>query len=148
MQFSVMYMQKVGAFICMLIVFSGNALAADKLSGSDSDMPNTYNQSKTTIVVSKKQPVFIIKLASNPTTGFTWLLRDYDKMLLSPLKHEFEPPQKHLIGAPGYEIWTFRAKPEAFTAPHRTEIHMIYARPWEPNKDNKETVFEVTTIDE
>ena len=134
-------------FIWILIAISCDVSAADEISGVLRGEADVYDQSKTSIVVSKKQPVFIIKLVSNPTTGYTWLLRSYDKMLLNPLKHEFKAPKQHLVGAPGYEIWMFRVKPEAFTAPHRTEIHMVYARPWEAGKDIKETVFVVTTID-
>lgn len=130
-----------------IFIASFNAVA-DDASQSSNSAPEVYDLSRTAIVIHKKQSSFTIRLPSNPTTGYTWLLRDYDKSLITPVKHEFEAPKKHLVGAPGVEVWVFRAKPDAFTAPHRTEIRMIYARPWEIEKDVKEVIFVVTTVTE
>ena len=106
--------------------------------------PVVNGQQSTAISVSEAQPVFIIKLISNPTTGYVWSLRHYDKTLLTAVKHEYHAPKTDLIGAPGYELWTFRAKPAAFAVPARTKLSFVYARPWESDQAGSAAEFVVT----
>src|SRR3990172_6384423 len=76
--------------------------------------------------------VFSIVLHSNPTTGYLWVLKNYDSNLISPVSRKFYPPvNKKLMGAPGYEKWTFRVKPSGFIVPQLTGITLIYLRPWD-----------------
>ncbi|HTM63506.1 MAG TPA: protease inhibitor I42 family protein [Gammaproteobacteria bacterium] len=112
------------------------------------DQPVIYDQSKTAIIVTKKKPIFIIKMISNPTTGYTWLLRDYDKTLIIPVKQQYVAPSKNLVGAPGYELWTFRVKDTAFVVPQRTTIEFIYARPWEQDKEADKSQYVITINDD
>ncbi len=91
------------------------------------------------------QPVFVIQLKSNPTTGFLWFLREYDDHLITPIKHSFLPPSKKLMGAPGFELWTFRMKSAGFTVPQQTTIRMVYARPWQGSDSSTQLVFRVST---
>lgn len=121
--------------------------AADKAIASGKK-PLIYEQTKTAIIVDKDQPVFIIKLVSNPTTGYTWFLHDYDKSVLKPVKHEYVAPKQEqaMPGAPGYELWTFRVKSEAFAVPQRSVLQMVYARPWEVGQSTTHAEFVVTTI--
>lgn len=84
------------------------------------------------ILVKKSSPVFEIFLQSNPTTGYSWLLKSYDSNLIVPVTHKFYPPEdKRLVGAPGYEKWVFQVKPVGFIVPQLTSINLIYIRPWE-----------------
>jgi len=104
-----------------------------------------YTIEKTTIVISHDQPEFIIKLKANPTTGYTWILREYDKNQLELVKHEFVRGPSQLVGAPGYDFWTFHAKPDFFTQSQQTTIRLTYMRPWEPITTNtKDVVFVIT----
>jgi inhibitor of cysteine peptidase len=125
-----------------ICVFTSVLAATEK---SVSNSPAVYDESKTSITVLKSQPVFILKLASNPTTGYVWLLNNYDKSLIVPVKHEYQAPNSKLMGAPGMDLWTFRVKPDAFIVPQRTSIHMSYARPWEADKSGKNIEIVVTT---
>jgi len=85
-----------------------------------------------TIVVKESNPVFNIILQSNPSTGYSWSLKSYDSNLILPVDQKFYPPEnKKLIGASGYEKWTFRVKPGGFTVPQLTSITLIYLRPWD-----------------
>lgn len=111
---------------------------------AETDAP-VYDQSKTTLMVTRAQPVFIIKLQSNPTTGYVWQLRDYDKSLVLPVRHRYVAPDTKLMGAPGFDLWTFKVKPEAFSPPHRTTVRLVYVRPWEETKVASEVEFVVTT---
>jgi inhibitor of cysteine peptidase len=124
-----------------IFVFPSVAAAEKSVTNS----PAVYDESKTSITVLKSQPVFILKLASNPTTGYVWLLNNYDKSLIVPVKHEYQSPDSKLMGAPGMDLWTFRVKPDAFIVPQRTSIRMSYARPWEADKSGKNIEFVVTT---
>lgn len=118
------------------IVFAGQNAASN---------PPMYDDAKQAITVSKNQPVFILKLASNPTTGYVWLLKNYDKSLIVPVKHQYQAPNTKLIGAGGFDLWTFRVKADAFTVPHQTSILMSYARPWEADKSGKDVEYVVST---
>jgi len=84
------------------------------------------------ILVKKSEPIFTITLQSNPTTGYSWALKGYDPKIIVPLKRKFYPATNHkLLGAPGYEKWVFKIKPEGFTVPQLTSITLIYFRPWD-----------------
>ena len=100
--------------------------------GVDAETKVVFTDSLKTIVVKKSKPVFSIILQSNPTTGYSWSLKNYDVSLILPVSNKFYPPtNKKLIGAPGYEKWTFRVKPSGFTVPQLTNITLIYLRPWD-----------------
>lgn len=85
------------------------------------------------IMVTRSKPVFAVTLKSNPTTGYSWLLRSYDKNLITPVSRKFYPAtnKKFMIGAPGYEKWIFRIKPLGFVVPQTTSITLVYVRPWD-----------------
>src|SRR5690348_10788012 len=79
----------------------------------------TEDQASTTITVTQQQPLFIIKLKSNATTGYKWTSH-YDKMLFK-VHHKYETPydptkKDQLIGAPGHQIWTFEYLPQPKTS--------------------------------
>ncbi len=121
--------------ISFLIPFSAKA-----------DPITVYTEEKTAIMVQSDQPIFSIKLKSNATTGFSWYLRAYDSNLLQPIKQTYEPPaNKKLIGAGGYQIWTFRVKPSGFAVPMQTSIRFVYGRSWENNSQARQIVFQITT---
>ena len=109
--------------------------------------PVIYTQDKTAITMTASNPQFTIKLISNPTTGYSWFLREYHPYFLEPVSHQFKSAEyKKLIGAPGYELWTFRVKPSAFKVPQQTVIRFIYTRPWENASRVQQVVFRVSTV--
>lgn len=111
------------------------------------DKTIVFSDPAKTIMVKKSNPVFNIILQSNPTTGYSWSLKSYDSNLIVPVKHKFYPPEnKKLVGAPGYERWTFRVKTEGFTVPQLTSITLIYLRPWE-EQGAQAVNFKVVTND-
>lgn len=95
------------------------------------DLPPTFNSPKNKIIISQQNPVFTITLQSNPTTGFSWKLKSYDKGLVTFVDHKFVAPQnKKLMGAPGYEVWTFKANKANDKVNQVGHVKMEYARPW------------------
>jgi predicted secreted protein len=71
---------------------------------------------------------FTVTLESNPSTGYLWRLgQTPDPGVVKSLGMKFESPsQRGLIGAPGKEVWTFRAE-----GPGQAVIYLEYIRPWE-----------------
>src|SRR3990167_4993944 len=89
-----------------------------------------FNSPKQKIIVSQNQPTFTITLQSNPTTGFSWNLGKYDSKLVSFVSHQFVAPQnKKLMGAPGYDVWTFKAIKATYRVNQVGHITLVYARP-------------------
>lgn len=105
---------------------------------------NLHTEEAPNFLVSAASPVFILKLKSNPTTGFSWFMREYDDRLIIPIKHAYQSPTGKLMGAPGYDIWTFKVKPAGFVVPQQTVLRMVYARPWAPDSSTQ-VVFRVST---
>ena len=107
-----------------------------------------YTEDKRHIMVSKKEPQFVIVLQSNPTTGYAWFLRNMDGALIQPVKHEYKKPQKGMMGAPSEEVWIFNVQSNGFIVPRQTELHFVYARPWSNEANAKELLFQVSTSDQ
>ncbi len=85
-----------------------------------------------------------ITLASNPTTGFTWLLTNIsDDKVLQKTDQKFNAPhsEKPIVGVPGQEIWTFRAIGAGTSA-----ISMEYSRSWEGGEKSAETFSLIITV--
>lgn len=129
--------------ICLSILFVvsvcvGNNKNKQKVEFTDPLRP---------IMVTRAKPVFTITLKSNPTTGYSWLLRSYDANLITPISRKFFPPSNEktfLAGAAGHEKWTFRVKPAGFVVPQTTGITLVYVRPWD-DQSAQATNFRVVT---
>lgn len=129
-----MHFMIILSVFCVFFGFSVNA-----------DTPKGVSDPEKSIVVTASQPEFTIRLASNPTTGYSWFIKRYNKSFLSIQKHQFLPPTSQIVGAGGVDLWVFKVNPEAFVAPHIFKIKLVYARPWEVDKDNKEIEFTIVT---
>lgn len=132
------------SIICCLIIMglSPSAMAAKKILTK----PVVYEQTHSSITVTPKQSVFVIKLASNPTTGYVWSLAEGDSQsALYSAKHEYHASTSNLMGAGGFEWWTFSIKPAAFLMPQEIKLNFSYARPWENEKPEKKLTFTVVT---
>jgi inhibitor of cysteine peptidase len=66
---------------------------------------------------------FAVRLAGNPTTGYTWQA-NVDSSYLELVYQEFEPGGEG-VGAGGHEVFRFRARETG-----ETEIVFEYRRPW------------------
>jgi predicted secreted protein len=73
---------------------------------------------------------FIVIIASNHTTGYSWqLARPINEKVIKLVNSEYAPARNGLLGAGGKEIWTFIA-----VAAGETKISLKYVRPWEKEK--------------
>jgi predicted secreted protein len=88
---------------------------------------NKKNQNINT----KIKKTFEIKLESNITTGFKWVLEsDYDSTIVKLQSSRYIDPNSKLMGAGGTEVWKFKSLKKG-----TTELTFKYLRPWE--KDQK-----------
>jgi len=83
----------------------------------------------------------LVKLAANPTTGFTWVIASKeDAKLKAADKPVYEAAEKGKVGGGGTQIFTFTA-----TAPGIMEVEMHYKRTFEKDKEPAKTYkFKVT----
>lgn len=114
----------------------------------DATPSKVYTENDLNIVVSRTTSLFTIQLKSNPSTGFSWFLREYDSNLITPLKHSFVKATNNLLGAPGYEIWTFKAKLSGFIVPTQTTLRFVYTRPWQGIDGSSGVIFRVSFVDQ
>ena len=73
--------------------------------------------------------LFTVTLCSNATTGYKWSesAQISDPTVVQQMSHVAVGPQAtDLIGAPGTEVWTFKALKKGAST-----ISMDYSRPWE-----------------
>lgn len=105
-----------------------------------------YSENKTAIVVTSETPQFTIQLPSNPSTGYSWFLREYDSHLITPVSHSFQKQTLDRVGVPKMETWVFQAKKSAFLVPKQTSLLFVYVRPWEANPPAKTILFKVSIL--
>jgi inhibitor of cysteine peptidase len=125
-----------GVVATILTLSSASIIAANPI----------YTEDKINVSVKSSDPIFTIQLKSNPSTGYSWSLKKYDAKLVVLVKHTYKRPNTKLIGAPGYEVWTFRMTRAAFAKPQQTTIRFVYARPWKGGAKGKEILFKVNTV--
>jgi predicted secreted protein len=99
-----------------------------------------------TILVRQALPTFTITLQSNPSTGYSWFLESFDTGLLESVLHRYLPPESTAAGAPGKEVWTFRARHGAFVVPRTSRIVFRYLRPWAAGDAPGESIFTVVFV--
>jgi predicted secreted protein len=101
----------------------------------NSTMGNNKQEQNTTV---KKGDEFTITLESNPTTGYQWIPM-FNPGIISLVSHSFQPSSR-LMGAPGTDVFTFKA------INHGTEsLKIFYKRSWE-KEPVKEKVFSINVI--
>lgn len=86
----------------------------------------------------KAGQIFVIRMESNPTTGYGWQLSKALDNNIILVTNAFMPPDSKLCGAGGHEVWTFKALGEG-----QVEISMQYVRPWEKDQPARTNVFTV-----
>jgi inhibitor of cysteine peptidase len=71
--------------------------------------------------------LLVVRLPSNPSTGYTWTSRSGTRPALVSKNRTYVPPKDgHRLGAPGTAVLRYQA-----VAAGRTVIRLAYVRPWE-----------------
>jgi inhibitor of cysteine peptidase len=98
-----------------------------------------YGESTPTITATVGEQI-VIELASNPTTGFTWMPSGRSNPLVVTLMtSDFEPNPSSTFGTGGHHRWTYRA-----VGPGSTTITFTYGRTWEQAPPEKSATFTIT----
>lgn len=95
------------------------------------------------ITVNAKLPRFYITQPANPTTGYGWVIKNYDHQLIVLISTFYQPPDTRLIGAGGTMVWLFQATPKALQQSTTTQIELVYQRAWDPKDNPTNVVFTV-----
>lgn len=79
-----------------------------------------------------KPGVIVLRLASNPTTGFRWFYSSkQSSSWIQPVSANFYSSNDRLIGGGGQMVWTFKVNASVFSVPQLGNISLIYRRPWD-----------------
>jgi len=103
-------------------------------SGKVVDNPGT--------IETKIGETFMIKLDSNPTTGYSWRMAALKPGIVEKVSNVYKPTktQERIVGSGGIEEWTFKA-----VAKGNVAITLEYVRPWEKDVPPiKKTVYQVS----
>ena len=73
----------------------------------------------------------LIKLDSNPTTGYSWEMAPNDNIELIQERYIADPIEEEIVGSGGMQILTF-----LMNNPGETELVLKYVRSWEPDEEN------------
>lgn len=84
--------------------------------------------------------VLAVRLRANPSTGYLWQVVQVDEQILRPVGSTAYEPDSDLLGAPG--TVTLRFQP---VAAGKTDLALIYHRPWEKEGVLADFSLEVTT---
>ena len=125
---------KAMIIVLISLMMSITAFAAER---------NGFTDPTKILQVSSASQDIALKIRSNPTTGYSWFLVDYDHDLLTPVSQTYVPPTSDLVGASGYEVWHFKANTKAFTVPQLTQITLQQIRPWSAPTDSRKLTFTV-----
>ncbi len=83
----------------------------------------------------------VVTLASNASTGFSWqLVQISDPSVLQQVGQQFNQPPTPVPGAPGTEVWTFKALKTGTSA-----ILMEYSQPFSGGIKGAQT-FSLTIV--
>lgn len=122
--------------------FLWGALSVCVVSVASAQQPILSDPNKS-IVIQTNQTTVTLNLKSNPTTGFGWFYQSSQPTWLTPVKHQFVAPTTKLVGAPGYDTWTFNVPNISRAVPRVATITMRYARPWDIQASKPTTFYVV-----
>jgi predicted secreted protein len=94
------------------------------------------------LTIAPKTALFYFSLPSNPTTGYKWSFKSYDKSKLSFHHSSFKVSHSHLMGSGGKEYFFFNVIQPSETLD--TILDLNYSRPWETENAQFQRVHIVT----
>jgi inhibitor of cysteine peptidase len=125
MKWSIMY-ALIALFVMAMIVLP-EAVAATPVQQT-----YTENDSGKTVSANIGEP-FMIRLAENPSTGYSWNLTYDDGLKPDSDQYVARPVPVNIVGSGGNHEWTFTPeKPGTYV------ISGIYKRPWEPTTGSEQ----------
>jgi predicted secreted protein len=115
----------VAVVLVALCGLASDSVVAGEVSGRKGVVVTERDNGKTVKAAVGEQ--IVVRLASNPTTGYQWRTGKLDPVHLKPVcESRYEPPNGHLVGAGGTEVFTFTT-----LKPGKTRLRLEYVRSWE-----------------
>lgn len=124
----------VPMFACSTSTEDDDIVSGEEASAEDElkSLVLTEADNGRTITVPEGQNV-VVKLASNPTTGYEWVVASTDRTFGYPYYKRFLPASSDgPVGSGGVQRMTWRTK-GALSMVGRHEVKLEYKRPWETN---------------
>jgi predicted secreted protein len=120
-------------FACGTSTDDDNAVSGDEASAEDElkSLVLTEADNGRTISVPEGQNV-VVKLASNPTTGYEWSIASTDRTFGYPYYKRFLPSESGAVGSGGVQRMTWKTK-GGISMVGRHQVKLEYKRPWETN---------------
>ena len=81
---------------------------------------------------------FVIRLYSNPSTGFSWRLVEPLDEMLKLEGHKYIPPKVQKLGGGGTEQWSFKAARSG-----KATVKLEYLQPWDESSIGERRTFTV-----
>lgn len=118
--------------LCFVLVFCVALLATPGCrSTGQVEIDETANGGD---VVLNAGDTLVLRLESNPTTGYGWEIAEVDETILREAYHEYEAESSDLVGSGGHEIWRFQTQSSGSTT-----LLLEYKRPWEEGVEPEKT---------
>jgi inhibitor of cysteine peptidase len=108
---------------------------------SYSQVAATFTESDSQVSVNAGD-WFDVKLESNKTTGYSWVLMITDSNpdgVVVEMGHDYISPETGRLGAGGHEVWNFKTMQAGFF-----NLVFNYTRPWEEGTSAKTVTIGVT----
>jgi predicted secreted protein len=113
------------------------ALAGCSSDAAGSSSPKTVTPTAGSTVDANVGTPFVVRLASNPTTGYSWSVKT-NPPGVTFLKSTYEEPKTDKAGAPGQQLLTFKP-----TQAGTSKLELVYDRPFAPTEPSKSLTFSV-----
>jgi inhibitor of cysteine peptidase len=96
------------------------------------------------VEIKSETKIFSFSLDANPTTGFQWVLKDFDRNKIKFIKKLYQAQNTKLIGSGGKDTFIFKVlNPKSHLD---TRVRLSYERSWEKNQNNKVQVVHIYTV--
>jgi len=116
------------ALACLLAACSSSSSSADSTKG-----PITPKDGET-VEVTANRP-FTVRLESNPTTGYSWAVKQIHGTVKF-VESKYVAPKHDRAGAPGEQVLTFAAGPVG-----TSKVSLVYERPFAPGEPGQSLGF-------
>jgi len=123
--------------ILVLLLALGSVVSAAPAAGVD-PQEIVLNATHNGKGVGLNGEVLVVRLPSQPATGYSWQARGLDQAILHQLDSEWVPDAVDKLGGTGTEVLRFVA-----VGIGRAVLNLAYVRPWETAKPNKTFSVEV-----
>ena len=97
----------------------------------------TYTPKNGDTVPAEVGKRFVVKLTSNPTTGYQWSVKDTAPVVRF-ISSSYQAPAGGGVGAPGEQVLTFEGVKDG-----TGDVALAYERPFAPGEPGKSLTFSV-----